>query len=584
MASYNYNNNNNNSQNAMGFVNSAVENKGLFSRILRNLSNYGMNYDDMIIRNQVGVGINEDPYAARGNSMYDFFSQRAVASVLNRKSIPYLDKSYPDKRRILREYSIKDEIRDFVSAIADESIVYNDTKDFCSPAPLSTDYSQDIKDKYQEFFEKIYNKFGFSDSVTAYNMMKDFLIDGYLAIELVWDDKKKNIIAFNRLRPETIVPAYEPNVGHLWIQFPEDPQLRRIFLDSQIVFISYSTQNDFSETSYVEGLIKPYNQLKILEQTRIMFNIMNATIYQKFTIPIKGLSRQKAEEQIGQLIQDYSEEIEFDDTLGTIQINGAKHIPYNKQVWFPDGDAGTPNMTLETPQGHDLNEDGMLKWFHMALKRASRIPINRFEAEGGGGTFISDQAGMTNDEVKFHNFIGRLRANYKEIIVKPLKLQMLVEFPELREDDVVMNEMDIDFNSNQIFEEWKKINNLAKRAEAIGQLTGIMNGEKPYFHIEWIMDHVFKLTPEEKAENQKYWAKDAAGAGAAPGAAGDQGAPAQGGAQMGGEMGAQGGEAGAQAAPAQGGAQAAPAQGGAQPAPEAPAQGGGAQGGGEFEF
>ena len=42
--------------------NSAIENRGLFSRILRNLSSWGMNYDDMIMRNQVGVGINEDPY------------------------------------------------------------------------------------------------------------------------------------------------------------------------------------------------------------------------------------------------------------------------------------------------------------------------------------------------------------------------------------------------------------------------------------------------------------------------------------------------------------------------------------------
>ena len=581
MASYNYNNNKD-SDGGMGFVNSAVENKGLFSRILRNLSSYGMNYDDMIIRNQVGIGINEDPYAAKGNSMYDFFSQRAVASVLNRKSIPYLDKSYPDKRRILREYSIKDEIRDFVGAIADESIVYNDTKDFCSPAPLSTDYSQEIKDRYLEYFEKVYNNYGFSDSVSAYNMMRDFLIDGYIAIEMVWDDKKKNIIAFNRLKPESIVPAYEPNVGHLWIQFPEDPQLRRIFLDSQIAFISYSTQNDFAETSYVEGLIKPYNQLKILEQTRIMFNIMNATIYQKFTIPIKGMSRQKAEEQIGQLIQDYSEEIEFDDTLGTISMNGSKHIPYNKQVWFPEGDAGTPNMELVGPTGHDLNEESMLKWFHQALKRASKIPVTRFEAESGGGAFIADQAGMTNDEVKFHNFIGRIRANFKEIIVKPIKLQLLVEFPELRDDEVLMNQVDVDFNSNQIFEEWKKINNLAKRAEAIGTLTGIMNGEKPYFHIEWIMDHVFKLTPEEKSENQKYWAKEAGGAGAAPegGAPAQGGMPAQGGDMGGGEMPAQGGAQ----APAQGGAQA-PAQGGGQAAPEAPPAQGGAQGGSsEFEF
>jgi hypothetical protein len=552
-------------------LNSAVENRGLFSRILRTLSNYGMNYDDMIIRNQVGIGINEDPYSAQGNSMYDFFSQRAVASVLNRKSIPYLDKAYADKRRILREYSIKDEIRDFVSSISDETIVYNDERDFCSPRPLPNDYPQEIQDKYQEFFEKIYNKFGFSDNITAWSTMRDFLIDGYIAMEFIYDDKKKNIIGFNRLRPETLVPAYEPNVGHLWIQFPEDPQLRRIFLDSQIVFISYSTQNDYSETSYVEGLIKPYNQLKILEQTRIMYNVINATIYQKFTIPVKGLSRQRAEEQIGQLIQDYSEEVEWDDTLGTLSINGSKQLPYNKQIWFPEGDAGTPQMELVGPQGHDLNDETMLKWFHQALKRASKIPITRFEAESGGGNLISDASEMTRDEIKFHNFVMRLRTNFKELIVKPLKLQMLIEFPELKDDEVFINSVDIIFYTNQIFEEWKKINTMAKRAEAITTLTGIMNGEKPYFHIEWIMDHVFKLTPEEKSENEKYWAKDAAGAG---------------GAEAGAEAGAEGGDMGGEAPAADAGGEAAPDAGGEAPADAggeaAPDAGGDA--GGEFEF
>jgi hypothetical protein len=547
-------------------LNSAIENKGLFSRILRTLSNYGMNYDDMIIRNQVGVGINEDPYSARGSSMYDFFSSRAVASVLNRKSIPYLDKAYADKRRILREYSIKDEIRDFVSSLSDESIVYNDERDFCSPRPLPNDYSQEIQDKYQECFEKIYNKFGFSDNITAWSMMKDFLVDGFVAAEIIYDDKKKNIIGFNRLRPETLVPAYEPNVGHLWIQFPEDPQLRRIFLDSQIVFISYSTQNDYSETSYVEGLIKPYNQLKILEQTRIMYNVINATIYQKFVIPVKGLSRQRAEEQIGQLIQDYSEEVEWDDTLGTLSINGSKHLPYNKQIWFPEGDAGTPTMELVGPQGHDLNEETMLKWFHQALKRASKIPITRFEGESGGGNLVTDAAEMTRDEIKFHNFIMRLRTNFKELIVKPLKLQMLIEFPELKTDEVFINSVDIIFYTNQIFEEWKKINTLAKRAEAIGTLTGIMNGEKPYFHIEWIMDKVFKLTPEEKAENQKYWTKDAAAVAAAAVAPAEGEAPAEGAAPAEGEAPAEGADAAAET----------PAE---TPA-EAPAEGGGS----EFEF
>ena len=574
MPSYNPLNNQNQNQTN---ISSSVENKGLFNRLLRNLSNFGMQYDDMILRNTVGVGINEDPYSQKNNSMYDFFSQKAVASVLNKKSIPYLDRSYADKRRILREYSIKDEIRDFISSVADEAIIYGTDKDFCSPEPLSNDYPQDVRDKYQEYFEVIYNKFGFNDNITAWNMMRDYLIDGYVAIEIVWDDKKKNIIYFNRLRPETLVPAYEPAIGNLWIQFPEDPQLRRIFLDSQIVFISYSTQNDFAETSYVEGLIKPYNQLKILEQTKIMFNIINATIYQKFTIPIKGLPRQRAEEQIGQLIADYSEEIEWDDSLGTVTINGKKHLPYNKQIWFPEGDAGTPAMELVSPEGHNLNEDNMLTWFFNVLKRASKIPFQRFDKESGGGTVFDDAASMTRDEVKFNNFVNRLRANYKELIVKPLRLQMCMEFPELKDDEIFLNQVDIIFVSNQLFEEWKQLGNLEKRSGILGTLLGIQTADgKPYFHIDYLIDKIMKLSQEEKEENKAYWIKAAQGGGAAAGGEGG----AEGGAEAGG-MEAGGMEGGAQAAP-EGGAQAAPeAQaGGAQAAPEA----GGEAGGGEFEF
>lgn len=574
MASYNPENQGGNFQ----YVGSAVENRGLFSRILRSLSSWGMSYDDMVIRNQVGVGINEDPYSQGGNSMYDFFSRRAVASVLNRKSIPYLDRSYSDKRRILREYSIKDEIRDFISIVCDEAVIYSD-KDFCKPKNISNEYSQEIKDKYREYFEIIYNRHGFSDSISAWNMMKDFLIDGYVAMEIIWDDKQKNIIHFNRLRPETLVPAFEPSIGNLWIQFPEDPQLRRIFLDSQIVFVSYSTQNDYSETSYVEGLIKPYNQLKILEQTRIMYNIVHASIYQKFTIPTKGLSRQRGEEQIGQLIHDYSEEVEWDDSLGTVTINGSKHLPYNKQIWFPDGDAGTPNMELVSPEGHNLNESDMLTWFYNVLKRASKIPFTRFEKENGGGNIYSDAAEMTRDEVRFTTFVNRLRANFKEIITKPLKLQMLVEFPELKGDEIFLNSVDIDFNSNHLFEKWKKLGNLEKSASILSTLLGIQKADgTPYFHIQYLMDTVYELSTEDKEENERYWQRERTNGGgsAEPGESviGDGG-----GGDVGGDVGGgddfssdQGGDVG-------GGDVGGPPTGGDQTPP--PTEGGG---GGEFEF
>ena len=557
--------------------NSPVENKSLFSRILRSVNNWGMNYNVMVAKNSVAAGINEDPSQTKSFSMYDFFSQRAVASVLSKKAVPYLDKAYVDKKRILREYSIKDHIRDYVSRLADEIIVYDDGTDFCTLKPLSNEYSQEIRDKYQEVFEKVYNKHNFHDTNSAYNMARDFLIDGFIAFEIVYDDKKKNIIFFHKIDAGTLVPAFDPQIGNIWVQFPEDPQNRRILLDSQIIYISYSAHNEYTETSYVEGLIKPYNQLKIIEQTRIMFNIINATVYQKFVIPVKGLPKQKAEEQIGQLIQDYSEEVEWDDSIGTLSINGSKHLPYNKQIWFPEGEAGTPQMELVSPQGHNLNEDSILKWFMDALKSASKIPFQRFDKENGGGSVFNEAAEMTRDEATFGNFVARLRSTLKEAIVKPIRIQMLIEFPELAKDEKFLNSVDIQFNSNQMFETWKKLSNFEKKVNIVNNMLGIQTADgQPYFHIEYLMDRVFELSQEEKEENERYKIK-AAGMSGVPGETTEGGGGAQGGMEMGG--GAQGGmEMGS---PEEGGGGEAPPAPEGGEAPPAPEGGGGAE---EFEF
>jgi hypothetical protein len=241
-------------------------------------------------------------------------------------------------------------------------------------------------------------------------------------------------------------------------------------------------------------------------------------------------------------------------------------------------------MELVTPDGHNLNESDMLTWFYNALKRASKIPFSRFEKENGGGNVFSDASEMTRDEVKFTNFVNRIRANFKEIIVKPLKLQMCMEFPELKDDEIFLNQIDISFNSNQIFEEWKKLANMEKRSSILSSLLGIQNAEgQPYFHIEYLVDKIMKLTPEEKEENEAYWIKSKKGAGSADGVGTGEGGDDFGGG--GGDFG------GGQSAPADFGGEP-PAQGGDAdiPQPPGPVQGG-AQGGGpqedtsgEFEF
>jgi len=505
MASYNRYNNNKENQSSLQ---SSVENRGFFNKQLRNLSNWGMDYDNLIIKNTYSQGIHEDPDGEiGGTSTYDIFTKKILSKVLNRKSIAYLDRAYEDKRKILRQYAIKDEIKDFLTQIADETIIYDDNNYFCSLVDLPDEFDNTIKQRYQESFKTLYRNFGFADGLTAWNYFKNFLIDGFIAYEIVYDNKQKNIIELSPIDPMTIVVANDPGTSTIvWVQYPDNPQQRRVLLDSQIVYISYSNNNDYAETSYVENLIRPYNQLKMLEQTRLLYNINQAAIYKKFIIPTNGLTRQQAEQQIYELMSEYHEDVQWDDTMGTVSINGATDIPHSKDFWFPNSDLGTPDIEIMAAQGTDLNEDTMLQWFYKILKRASKLPFSRFDEDSGGGNIYNDSTEITRDEIKFGNYIKRLQTIYKEILVKPHKIQMILDFPELKDDNLFHSKYRLVFNSNALFEEWKYLNNLAKRAEIVSTLSSnLVDSEgNSWFHVEWLVRNIMKLSDDDIAENNKY--------------------------------------------------------------------------------
>jgi len=569
-------------------------NLGFFSRQLRKISNFGLTYDIEALHQSYAIGANDDPQAhtnmgnvTEGPYMYDLFSKKLISKVLDKKSIAYLDRAYFDKRKILRQYSIKDEIREFTTQLADETVIYDEDNFFCKAKDLPQDFDNTIRQTVHEQFFKLYNKLGFNDGITAWNHLRDLLIDGFIAFEIVYDRKQKNIVDLIKLDPLTLVPATDPESGTVvWVQFPDDPRLRRILLDAQIIYISYSNNMDYGETSYIEPLIRPYNQLKLLEQTKILYNINQAAVYKKFIIPVGGLSRTQAEQQIYQLMSEYHEDVQWEDDLGIVKINGSSNIPHSKDFWFPSSNEGTPDVSIESPQGNDLNEDQILNWFHTNLKRESKIPFSRFEKESGGGNIYSDASEMTRDEIKYHNFVRRIRTVFKEIIVKPLRIQLMRDFPELINDHRFMAHLNIEFNSNELFEEWKKLANLEKRSTIASTLiANIQNAEgEPYLPIEWVVRNIMKFNDEEISEIMKYKIKEKGAL------AGTEGEGGEGG---GGEGGMDFGEEGPPTGPGSdffgGDLEGAEEVGGIQgeaPGGQAQAQGGGAQsqgGGGQAQ-
>ena len=153
-----------------------------------------------------------------------------------------------------------------------------------------------------------------------------------------------------------------------------------------------------------------------------------------------------------------------------------------------------------------MNEDTTLKWFDTAIKLASKIPFQRFNREEGGGSVVDGSAEITRDEITFHSYIRRLRSNFKELLVKPIYIQMILDFPELKDDTFFRSSIQCEFTSMNLFEKWKLLNNLKMRSEIVSSLSSqFVDVEgKSYLHPEWLARNIMELTEEQIEDNNKY--------------------------------------------------------------------------------
>lgn len=530
MSGYNpFSNNNNN--------NVVSDNRPFFSKMLRQLSTFGgAGYDAMVVKNAVAFNVNEDP-KNMNSSLMNAFSSKATAMMLSEQPIAYMKYGYEQKRIVLREFSTKDEIRDFVTSVTDKAIVYNKDKRFCEMEDLPDEYSETIKNYVNDIFDKLYFLFKFNDGISAWKIFKKFIIDGFLAYEIVYDDKLRNVVGFNELDVTKLVYAIDPDSGQkLWISYPGDTMYQKILLDSQIIYLAYSSGDEFTETSYIEPLIRPYNMLQLILYTKLNYNLMNATLYKKFSVPTKGMPRHLAEQEVGQMIADYRDEVTWDDSMGLMTMDGQQRVPYSKEFWFPENDYGKTEMEIVSPEGADLNEDVTYNIFYNVLKRASKLPFTKFDKDTGGGTVFGLDNDITNEELDFELFVSRIRAVFRDILIKPIYIQSILKFPELKDNYNFYNDINIAYHSNSELEKGRQLSNLKIKAEIASTLMNSLQDSegKSYIHIEKIMRDIMEWTDEDINDNKKYFLQSPNGApGSEGGSSGGGGGP-EGGPDLGG--------------------------------------------------
>jgi hypothetical protein len=507
-----------------GFIDDLSQRNPNIGRILKTVSkigSFGMEYKDLVVKNSQAIGVSEAMMRERmglTDSDEDFIFSLASQDTTNRKYIAYFDKDYPFKREFLRSFALNAEIEWILDILADEAIVYDDRNFCCSLSLVNMDLNEDVVESLRSNFRKIYISHGFNNGISAWQYFRQFLIDGFLAFEIVYSDTGKEIVGFKELDPTSLTPTTERNPSGetipIWIQYYGDNVRERKLYDSQVIYISFAKGNSASRTSYCERLIRSHNLLKIMEHTRIIWNVMNASFRIKMTIPVGSRSPQKAKETLGELMSMYKEDIKLNTESGELSINGRPNLQFYKNYLFPVQGGESPKVETINSAGPNLNIIDAVVYFFNKLKADSKIPFNRFAARSGGtvGTYKIGAESAERDEIRYNKFINRIRSIYQEIMLKPLWIQMTLDHPELSNDAVFRSQLGIKWNSDNQFGESKEIEQLIKKIDFISGLSEIKEKkgeeENPYFSQDFLIDKFLGLTNEDRRVNEIYKKRD----------------------------------------------------------------------------
>jgi len=431
-----------------------------------------------------------------------------MTDVSNKKNISYFDKSYGKKRDQLRNFAVQDEIEDILDTVTDEAIVYDETNYFAYPI-INASVSKEVKDDLIDSYNKIYEYFGFSDGQSSWNYFRKWLVDGYLSFEIIYDDEQRHIIGFKELDPVSLMPAVDKESGKkIWIQYKGGGPKERVLFDTQVIYLAYSSVNSPSRVSYVERLIRSFNLLRIMEHSRIIWAVTNASFKMKFVIPVGGKSKTRAKQSLAQLMNNYRELVNFDMQSGEIQTNGKPMMQFHKEYWLPSKDGEQPEIDTLANDGPQLSDTESLQWFYDKLKLASKIPFSRFDKDSPA-TYEMAAEGMNREEIKFAKFINRLRSIFQEILVKPLYIQICLDYPELEDDTNFKGNLTIKYNKDNVFEELKQMELASKRIDFISQVrSGLTEqdsemNEVPFFSLNFLIKKYGGFTEEDLKKNKK---------------------------------------------------------------------------------
>ena len=395
-----------------------------------------------------------------------------------------------------------------VDDVINEAIVVGEKK---SPVKIVLDRlkaSDNVKERIHEEFRNILRVMQFETKGTE--IFRRWYVDGKIFFHLIIDEKNPqtgilelryvdpmNIQKIREYTKETLINGTKIITGYkdFYLYNKDNPRSGgnpsgiKISEDAIAFCSSGLMDSRYKRTvGFLHKAIKPLNQLRMLEDSIVIYRISRAPERRIFYIDVGNLPKTKAEQYVKDLMNRYRNRLVYDAATGEVR-DDKKFMSMMEDYWLPrrEGSRGTEITTLQG--GQNLGELTDVIYFQKKLYRALSVPVSRLEQDKQ--FMLGRSTEITRDEVRFTKYIHRLRIKFSEFFFDVLKKQLILkkiispdEWNEMKEA------IYFDFLKDNLFTEVEEVGNIKPY---IGK----------YYSHEWLRKNVLGFNEAEIKEMDK---------------------------------------------------------------------------------
>ena len=424
-----------------------------------------------------------------------------------------------------REMSMSQEIDLAISDVVNEAIVHESGKSSVSLSLDNVDQSDAIKTKIGNEFKTILKLLDFNK--VGADLFKKWYIDGKIYHHIVVEEEKlkegiQELIPIDALNIQKITElkkekdpvtnvemvvnteeyfVYTPTQNNKTFSNQPTSELVRVAHDSISYVHSGMVDNEKQIIiGYLYKSIKPYNQLRMIEDSLVIYRLARAPERRIFYIDVGNLPKLKAEQYLRSVMEKYKQKVIYNSSTGEVE-DQKKQMSMLEDFWLPrrDGGRGTEISTL--PSGQNLGEIEDIEYFRKKLYQSLSVPISRIEGTEQTAFNLGRATEINRDEIKFTKFISRLRHRFSHLFTDLLRIQLLLKGIINEEDwfDIKDN-IDYIWTRDSHFSELKNNEILRERFEILATMEEYIG---KYISHEWVRKNILHLTDDDIEEMQK---------------------------------------------------------------------------------